>query len=173
VEDMLRGFAGQRREGYERMIEIPVRVVTGEEDFFSVRRSFRSLAETARGVGCLDGLGREKAMFADLVAREALEPWSFGAQAFEVIVQAPKQRREQGQAALDGNESQRGRFLEHARANERVDGPLEILVNDFLPFEVASGAVGGRGIAGGTRARGVGVIRNGEPALSGGCVERI
>jgi hypothetical protein len=34
VEDMLRGFAGQRREGYEKMIEIPVRVVTGEEDFF-------------------------------------------------------------------------------------------------------------------------------------------
>lgn len=112
-------------------------------------------------------------MFADLVAREALEPWSFGVQAFEVIVHAPKQRREQGQAALDGNESQRGRFLEHARANERVDRPQKILVNDVVPFEVASGAVGGRGIARGTRARGIGVIRNGEPVLGGGCVERI
>lgn len=112
-------------------------------------------------------------MFADPVAREALEPWSFGAHAFEVIVHAPEQRREPGQAALDGDESQRGKFLEHARADERVDGLLEILVNDFLPFEVASGAVGGRGIAGGTRARGVGVIRNGEPVLGDGCVERI
>jgi hypothetical protein len=37
VEDMLRGFAGQMRKGYEGMIEIPVRVVTGEEDFFSER----------------------------------------------------------------------------------------------------------------------------------------
>ena len=67
------GFAGQRRKGHEGMVEIPVRVVAGEEEVFRSVDHLENLEELLGAVGFFGGLGREKDLFADVVAREALE----------------------------------------------------------------------------------------------------
>ena len=59
------------------MVEIPVRVVAGEEDVFRSVDHLEHLEKLLGAVGFLDGLGREKDLFADVVAREALELRSF------------------------------------------------------------------------------------------------
>ena len=59
------------------MVEIPVRVVAGEEEVFRSVDHLENLEELLGAVGFFGGLGREKDMFADVVAREALELRSF------------------------------------------------------------------------------------------------
>ena len=77
VEDTWLGFAEQRRKGHEGMVEIPVRIGAGAADVFRSVDHLENLEELLGAVGFFGGLGREKDMFADVVAREALELRSF------------------------------------------------------------------------------------------------
>ena len=81
--------------------------------------------------------------------------------------------RQPRDAALDGDELERGELLEDALAHERVDGRHVIDRENIVPLHVARGPAGRRDVGRGAGAFAAGVDRDRQAHLGGRLVDRM
>src|ERR1700741_4451183 len=106
VEDLAALLVRQRRlESEARVVEIPMRVVRGEQEAIDAD-PFDQLTQMPRLVGLVDWLGREPEMLADVFRRLALQMRHLAAEARKMLVHPPHGRRNPAEAAFDEHDLQ-------------------------------------------------------------------
>ena len=155
-------------EGAEGVVEVPVRVVGGEQETIPADQ-LHHVEEVPRLGGLLDRLGGDPDVLADVLRRLALEVGDLAAHALEQPVEAPGQRRQPREAALDEHHLELREALEHALDDEARDhGLARGGMPGALLHVVGRPAGAGVGMAAGAEH----VQRHGQPVPLGRLVDR-
>src|SRR6266702_49002 len=114
AEDLLPLGLGERRlEGEARIVKVPVRIVRREQQPVD-SDPFDQRAQMPRLIRLVNRLRREPEVLADIFRRFSLEMWHLAAEAREVLVHPPHRRRDPAETALDEDDLQFWKALEHA-----------------------------------------------------------
>src|SRR6266702_7908617 len=144
AEDLLPLGLGERRlEGEARIVKVPVRIVRREQQPVDAD-PFDQRAQMPRLVGLVDRLGREPEMLADIFGRFSLEMRNLAVEALEMLVHPPHRRRDPAETALDEDDLQFGKALEHALDDQagklRRDGvSVRMVLLDIIGRPTAAG----------------------------------
>src|SRR5262245_53685303 len=113
-EDLLGALLRQAgREGAEGVVEVPVRVVGGEQQPVPAD-PFHGVEQVLAVLRLLHGYGRDPDVLADVFRRVLLEVRHLRAHPLEELVEPPGERRQPGKATLHHHHLQLREALEHA-----------------------------------------------------------
>src|SRR5918992_798630 len=121
-----------------------------------------------------EGLRRKAHVVEDVVTGRALDPWRLITQALRVLVQAPDDVQQPGEAPLRHDNLQLRESLEHTMADQAYDVRLKNLSQSRVPFNVVGGRASGHSWSRDENAiDGVGMDRYGQLELRGSLVNGV
>src|SRR5262249_57501788 len=126
AEDLLEALARQPRwEGPERIVEVPVRIVSGKQQAIPAD-PLQHVEEVLAVPRFLHRLAGDPDVFADHLRWPPFQVRDLAAHALKQLVEPPAQRRQPGKAPLDDHQLQIGIALEyplhHQAGDERLAG---------------------------------------------------
>src|SRR6266478_6536391 len=148
VEDLEAfGFAQRRLEGKARIVEIPMRIVRGEQQAIDAD-PFDQRSQMPRLVRLVDRLGSEPEALAHIFRRTPLEVRDLLAEALEMLVHSPHGRGDPAEAAFDEYDLQAREALGHAFDHQACElGRHRMRIRLMLLGVVGRPAAAGRRVA--------------------------